>query len=162
MSNNSKSSVFCGFFVRFVFPSAQALAIIDCVFPELLLSPNIGDIGSCLPSVGMCSSMSLSYCVFRTQSSPLSSNTVFGLFDHVFSRCIAIQAHNISSAVASVHMTHYATTCMFAWHVRKSFCASRSSSFVDFVVSFVDWFVWREYDLSLCVFHRWRQCSSVE
>lgn len=78
------------------------------------------------------------------------------------SRCKFITAHEVSNVITSAHMTHNPIDWVLVRHVSEMFCVTQSSDFVDFVVSFVDWFLWRESEMWLCVFCLWLQCSTVE
>lgn len=59
-------------------------------------------------------------------------------------------------------MTQNLIDCIFVQRVSDLFCSSLSSALVDSVVLFVNWSIWRVYQLSLCKFPRWRQCNSVD
>lgn len=67
---------------------------------------------------------------------------VFGQFDRVVNRCIAIAAHNISNVIVFAYMTHDAIECVLVWSVSNLFGSILSSAFVYFVVSFVAWFLY--------------------
>lgn len=97
---------------------------------------------------------------------PIASNEVFGnLFrppDRIVRLCVSVLVYEVSKSIAFAYTTDNAIDFVFTRRDCEFFCGNLSSAFVDFVVLFVDWLVWFVHELSLYVFHRWCQSSSVD
>lgn len=138
-------------FVRTIFPPVQILAFNRTFVLGIAVIRNRQLLPYLLYSGGVCSSRSFSHCVGALLFTPIGSNEVFGnvvkRFDCVFSRLKATPAYNLSNIITFANMTHNAIDCLFVQKIIEMVFSSLSLAFVDYIVSSVDWFVWRVYKL---------------
>lgn len=72
--------------------------------------------------------------------------------DGIVGGCVAVLAPHLSNIITFVHKSHSAIDSELVQHASDSSSRNMSSAFVNFVISFADWFVCGLFEISLCAF----------